>query len=101
MGQIEIHLRNELKTKRMTIESLAWYGYMRLAKELMGESNLVEKLYKLNENNFLDKDNSIWNEIFRETTKGKRIINNSSTQTYVQKVMSMHVLGNEEKLHVL
>ena len=101
MGQIEIHLRNELKTKRMTIESLAWYGYMRLAKELMGKSNLVEKLYKLNENNFLDKDNKIWNEIFRETAKGKRIINNSSTQAYVQKAMSMHVLGNEEKSHVL
>ena len=101
MGQIEIHLRNELKTRRMTIESLAWYGYMRLAKELMNESNLVEKLYKLNENNFLDKNNPIWNEIFRETTKGKRIINNSSTQSYVQKVMSSHVLGNEEMSQVL
>ena len=101
MGQIEIHLRNELKTRRITTESLAWYGYMRLAKELMNESNLIEKLYKLNENNFLDKDNKIWNEIFRETAKGKRIINNSSTQAYVQKIMSIHVLGNEEKSHVL
>jgi hypothetical protein len=97
MGRIEIHLRNEMKSRRMTIEALAWYGYMRLAKELMNEPNLVEKLFKLNENNFLDKDNPVWNEIFRQTPKGKRIINNSSTQGFAQKVMVSHVIGNQEE----
>lgn len=102
LGENKPELKEELRQKSLVSEALSWFGYMRIAKDLYGSNGkkkLKDYLKLLNNNividgqkySFLDKNNPIWKNIFRENNK---IINNTSTQKIIAETMSKFIKNN-------
>ena len=111
MASKDLTERVELRKHNLAMEALSWNGYFKLSTKLQGKSReeILEILNKFNDKveykgwrgSFLDKENPIFRRIMRE---GFKIINTSSSATWVNKVFIEYVLegksleemGNEE-----
>ena len=99
MASKDLSERVELRKHNLAMEALSWGAYFKLSTKLQGKSRdeIVEILSKFNNRvtykgwtgGFLDKENPIFRKIMRE---GFRIINTSSSATWVNKVFIEYVL---------
>lgn len=94
--------RNELRKTFLTMEPLAWSGYIKVSKHLQGKSReeLLDILSKFNKEveykgwkgYFLQKDNPIFSKVMRE---GSKIINTSTSGTWVNKVFVEYIINGK------
>ena len=99
MASKDLTERAELRTHNLAMEALSWGGYLKLSTRLQGKSreeilSILNKFdskvdYKGWRGNFLDKENPIFRKIMRE---GFKIINTSSSATWINKVFIEYVL---------
>ena len=111
MASKDLTERVELRSHNLAMEALSWGGYFKLSTKLQGKSReeILSILNKFNSKvdykgwrgDFLDKENPIFRKIMRE---GFRIINTSSSATWINKVFieyalegkSLEEIGKEE-----
>jgi len=99
MASKDLTERAELRTHNLAMEALSWGGYLKLSTRLQGKSReeILSILNKFNSKvdykgwrgSFLDKENPIFRKIMRE---GFKIINTSSSTTWINKVFIEYVL---------
>jgi len=89
-GSVAPEVRQVEKLKTFAGEVMFINAMFSLAFELQSVVDWKNKLKRLTFNNFLDRDNEIWDSCLREGTK---IINTSSTQKYTTKTMLDQVMG--------
>jgi len=99
MASKNLEERADLRTHNLAMEALSWNGYFKLSTKLQGKSQdkILSILNKFNDKveyngwsgNFLDKENPIFRKIMRE---GFKIINTSSSATWINKVFVEYVL---------
>jgi len=99
MASKDLTERVELRKHNLAMEALSWNGYFKLSTKLQGKSReeILSILNKFNDiveykgwrGSFLDKENPIFRKIMRE---GFRIINTSSSATWVNKVFIEYIL---------
>ena len=102
MASKDLEERTELRKHRLEMEALAWGGYFKLSTRLQGKSReeILDVLSKFNadieykgfKGKFLERENPIFRKIMRE---GFRIINTSSSATWVNKVFIEYALENK------
>jgi len=102
MASKDLAERAELRTHNLAMEALSWGGYLKLSTRLQGKTKdeILEVLNKFNDRvdykgfrgNFLDKENPIFRKIMRE---GFKIINTSSSATWINKVFIGYVLDGK------
>jgi DGQHR domain-containing protein len=96
MGDVDLTKKQELKERMFTIDVLAFYAYFVLGFEFYNTKGLEKKLKKLKdivkvgewEGEFLSKENPLFKPVLRENN---RIINTSSTMSYMSKVIVGYV----------
>ena len=99
MASKDLENRAELRKQYLTMEPLAWGGYMKISTRLQGKSReeILDVLSKFNakvkykgwSGSFLDRENPIFRKIMRE---GFKIINTSSSATWVNKVFVDYII---------
>jgi len=99
MASKNLEERVELRKQYLTMEPLAWGGYIKISKQLQGKSRdeILSILAKFNaeveykgfKGKFLEKENPIFRKIMRENFK---IINTSSSVTWINKVFVDYAL---------
>jgi len=81
MGNVDPLDRQIERSNSFAVESMFMVAYHYLAKELMDDVDWKNKLKRLSRNDFLSRDNELW--IKNITREGGRMINTSSTQSFV------------------
>jgi hypothetical protein len=81
MGDIDPEIRATERSKSFANESMFQIAYHHLAKELINDENWRDKLKRLTMDNFLDRNNELW--VKNITREGSKIINTTSTQSFV------------------
>jgi len=99
MASKDLEERKLLREKSLTMEPLAWNGYFKVSTFLQDKTKeeILEVLSKFNmeteykgwKGKFLDKENPIFRKVMRE---GLRIINTSSSATWVNKVFVGYII---------
>lgn len=89
-GNVTLEIKQQEKTKTFAGEVMFINSMFFLAQELQSVQDWKDRLKRLTKDNFLGRDNEIWDCVLREGTK---IINTSSTQKYTIKTMLDQVMG--------
>lgn len=98
----DLNERNDLRKTFLTMEPLAWSGYIKISKHLQDKNkeeilNILSKLnkeieYKDWKGYFLQKNNPIFSKVMRE---GLKIINTSTSGTWINKLFVEYIVNGK------